>query len=262
MDETGLIIKENQIVVSSSQIAKNFNKRHDKLISEIERKYFELTNEGCVQNGRNPMFFKSVEVNEQERHRAYHIYYMNRDGFSLLVMGFRGKKALEWKLKYIDAFNQMEDNLRKNASNYNLPMTYKEALIELQHQIEENEKLQLDNKIKTQQIKELNPKLNYYDEILKYKGLTKITSIAKDYGMSVAAFNKMLYRLGIQYKRGNIWFLYQKYQDKGYTESKMYKTNNGSNDIRMITKWTQKGRIFLYQTLKKNGIYPVIERDN
>lgn len=130
-------------------------------------------------------------------------------------------------------------------------------------EIEEKEKLVLSNKVKDQQIAELKPKADYCDLILRNKGLSTINAIAKDYGMSGTAMNKKLHELGIQYKQGNIWLLYRKYQDKGYTQSETINItrSNGMEDTTMHTKWTQKGRLFLYELLKNNEIIPIIEKD-
>lgn len=126
----------------------------------------------------------------------------------------------------------------------------------------ERQQLQLSNKMKDQQIAELKPKADYCDVILKNKGLSTVNAIAKDYGMSAATMNKKLHELGVQYKQGNQWFLYYKYQDKGYTQSQTIDItrSDGRPDITMHTKWTQKGRLFLYELLKSNGIIPTIER--
>ena len=99
----------------SLQVAKKFGKRHDKLVTEIERMYSDLIGKGCDQNGGNPLFIKSSYVHSQNK-QTYPMYLMNRDGFSLLVMGFTGKKALEWKLQYIKAFNQMENFIREKST--------------------------------------------------------------------------------------------------------------------------------------------------
>ena len=85
------------------------------MISEIERMYSDLIGKGCVQNGGDPMFIKSSYTHPQNK-QTYPLYLMNRDGFSLLVMGFTGKTALEWKLQYIRAFNQMEKVIREKTT--------------------------------------------------------------------------------------------------------------------------------------------------
>ena len=124
------------------------------------------------------------------------------------------------------------------------------------------ERLKLESKQKDQIIGELKPKADYVDKILQNKSLIKISSIAKDYGMSGRKMNELLHELKIQYKQGEQWLLYANIQDKGYTSSETheYPKKDGTTDVRLLTKWTQKGRIFLYEELKKNGYLPMIER--
>ena len=124
------------------------------------------------------------------------------------------------------------------------------------------ERLKLENKQKDQIIGELKPKADYVDKILQNKSLIKVSAIAKDYGMSAQEMNKLLHELRIQYNQGGQWLLYAKIQDKGYTSSEThsYQKKDGTTDVKLLTKWTQKGRIFLYDELKKNGYLPMIER--
>ena len=137
-----------------------------------------------------------------------------------------------------------------------------EILQKLKQEREEKQQLQIDNKIKSQQIAELKPKADYTDRILQSKGTVIVSAIAKDYGMSGTAFNKLLKSLKVQYRQGEIWLLYTKYQNKGYTHSHTfdYIDKEGLPQTRMQTQWTQKGRLFLYELLKKNGVLPMIER--
>ena len=125
------------------------------------------------------------------------------------------------------------------------------------------ERLKLESKKKDQIIGELKPKADYVDKILQNTSLIKVSSIAKDYGMSAYQMNKLLHDLKIQYKQGDQWLLYANIQDKGYTSSEthVYPKKDGTTDVRLLTKWTQKGRIFLYEELKRNGYLPMIERN-
>lgn len=115
--------------------------------------------------------------------------------------------------------------------------------------------------IAEQRVNELTPKASYYDLVLSNKSLVTITQIAKDYGMSGQAMNHKLHDLGVIYKQGNTWLLYSKYQRTGWTHSEtiMVDKADGTQKAVMHTKWTQKGRLGLYELLKRHGILPLIE---
>lgn len=121
---------------------------------------------------------------------------------------------------------------------------------------------ELDKAVLGQQIAELRPKASYYDLILQCASLLSVTEISKDYGMSAKAFNKKLHELKIQYQQSGVWFLYAEYQDGGYTQTKTqnYCRSDGSQGAKTHMYWTQKGRLFLYERLKAEGILPMIER--
>lgn len=105
MTDIILSTQNGEPVASSRQIAENFGKAHRHVLDAIESIL-----EGMPKIGQTPMFYKTEYTHEQNG-QTYPMYLMNRDGFSLLVMGFTGKAALEWKLKYIQAFNAMEKQL-------------------------------------------------------------------------------------------------------------------------------------------------------
>ena len=143
-----------------------------------------------------------------------------------------------------------------------MPKTYLEALKAFTAEVEKNEMLSLENKIQTQQINELKPKADYTDRILKTTDLMTITQIAKDYGMSAKQFNALLHDYKVQFKQNGQWLLYSQYQSKGYTSSETveFDRSDGTVGVRLNTKWTQKGRLFLYGLLKKHDVVPTIER--
>lgn len=96
-----VFLRNEQALTDSLTVAEMFGKRHDRVLRAIDNLV-----ESLPKNGERRMFiFGRRKADDGQFHR---MYFMNRDGFSLLVMGFTGKKALEWKLKYIDAFNAME----------------------------------------------------------------------------------------------------------------------------------------------------------
>lgn len=114
----------------------------------------------------------------------------------------------------------------------------------------------------SQLIGELKPKADYVDIILENKGLVTISQIAKDYGMSGTKMNALLHTYGVQYFQSGQWLLYSKHHSEGYTHSNTIQITraDGRPDVKMQTKWTQKGRLFIYNLLKEHNIYPVIEQ--
>ena len=130
-NEQLVTIINNQAVVSSREVAKNFGKLHKDVLRNIDDTLTSAQN--CAD-----LFSETTLPDTYGRQQK--AYLMNRDGFTLLAMGFTGPKALQWKLKYIQAFNEMEEQLK---NTFKLPQTYKEALVALVEQVGENEKLQI-----------------------------------------------------------------------------------------------------------------------
>lgn len=100
-------LKNDEAVCSSLQVSEKFGKRHDNVMQSIR---------GLLKNEETHEMFKKSSYIEEQNNQRYPMYLMNRDGFSLLVMGFTGKKALDWKLQYIKAFNQMESFIREKST--------------------------------------------------------------------------------------------------------------------------------------------------
>ena len=169
-----------------------------------------------------------------------------------LAMLENNEKGKQARLYFI----KCEEEYKKKV----LPRTYKEALIGLLQEIEKNEKLELENKKQKQLLVEYEPKVSYYDLVLKSPNLLTITQIAKDYGKSGQWLNKFLNEQGIQYKQSGTWLLYQKYAQMGYTKSETY-IDEETGFSKLNTKWTQKGRLFIYDLMKSNGYLPLIERE-
>lgn len=118
--------------------------------------------------------------------------------------------------------------------------------------------------VQNQQIAEMKPKASYYDVVLNCKDLVAISVIAKDYGWTANHMNQYLHEKGIQFKQGKkIWLLYKEYAEMGLTSTKThtYSGSDGSTHSRSHTYWTQKGRLFIYDLLKKDGILPIMEQE-
>ena len=134
-----------------------------------------------------------------------------------------------------------------------------EALTQLKEERRKRKALELTAAVQKQQIAELSPKASYYDLILQNRNTVPVTQIAKDYGISGRKFNELLHDLGVQYRFRKTWLLYQHYADLGYTQSKTFAID--AEKSVMHTYWTQKGRLFLYDLLKGEGILPLIEQE-
>ena len=191
---------------------------------------------------------------------------VNEYGLYSLVLGSRKPEAKEFK-RWIT--HEVIPSIRKHGA-YMTPATLEEAILNpdfgirlltsLKEEREARKSLELQTAQQRQIIHELQPKATYYDLCLQNKTLLSVTKIAKDYGMSGNALNSLLHELGVQYKQGDVWLLYQKYADKGYTQSKTHVIDSERSAFH--TYWTQSGRLFIYETLKqKKGILPIIERE-
>lgn len=168
-------------------------------------------------------------------------------------------------------FDEVLPSIRKHGA-YMTEDTIKKAMAEpdfiiklateLKKEQEQNKQLTETCSQQQQVIGELKPKADYVDKILKSDSLVTITQIAKDYGMSGQGMNKVLHDLHIIYSCNKQWLLYSQHQAKGYTFSETVDIprEDGTTKVVMNTKWTQKGRLFLYETLKKRNLLPLIER--
>ena len=164
----------------------------------------------------------------------------------MLQRNDKGKQFRQYFIRVEEAWNSPE-------------MIMKRALEIANRKVQE---LETTVAVRDQQISELTPKASYYDVVLSCKDAISTTEIAKDYGKSAKWLNKLLHEKGIQFRQGDIWLLYQKYAEKGYTITKTqtYSGNDGAVHSKLHTYWTQKGRLFIYETLKAAGILPTIER--
>ena len=165
---------------------------------------------------------------------------------SMLQRTEKGKQARQY-------FIQLE-------KDWNSPEKIMARALQIANQ--EIKSLRITNAVQEQQIAELNPKATYYDLVLQCPDLISATEIAKDYGKSAKWLNKILAENKVQFKQSGIWFLYQKYAEKGYTSTKKepFIDSKGVQHTKPHTYWTQKGRLFLYEFLKDLGYLPIVER--
>lgn len=199
----------------------------------------------------------------------YGIYIINESGLYSLILSSKLPKAKEFK-RWVTS--EVLPTIRKHGA-YMTADTLEAAILNpdyliqiltaLKGEQEKRKALEAETAVQKQQIAELQPKASYYDVVLNCKDLLSVTEIAKDYGKSGTWLNKKLHELGVQFKQGKIWLLYQKYAEKGYTSTKThtYPADDGEVHTKVHTYWTQKGRLFIYEQLKGEGILPLIERE-
>lgn len=169
----------------------------------------------------------------------------------------KGKQARRY-------FIECEKKLReKTQSAFVIPGSFSQALMLAAKQQEQIEEQLKQISVMSTEIVEMKKKTDYLEIILNSKETVTITQIAQDYGMTAKSFNRLLEELKIQRKVNGQWILYSPYITQGYVHSKsvpiMHK--DGSRDSVLNTEWRQKGRIFLYEKLKKAGVLPLIERN-
>ena len=189
---------------------------------------------------------------------------INESGLYSLILSSKLPKAKEFK-RWVTS--EVLPAIRKHGvyavdEVLNNPDMLIAALTELKTERAKRAELEAENAIQKQQLIELNPKATYYDLVLQCKDLISTTQIAKDYGKSAMWLNKLLAENKIQFKQSDIWILYKKYAEQGYTQTKTdpYIGKDGKTHTRPRTCWTQKGRLFIYDFLKSLGILPIVER--
>ena len=250
---TDLIIKKE--TMTSLEIAEVTGRNH----KDVMRSIREMEDAWAKVNGRK---FALVEYKDAKGEMRP-CYSLNKTECLYIATKFndeaRAKLVLRW-----------EELETKERNQYQVPQSFAEALMLAAKQQEQIEEQQRQLEANSKEIVELNgaiaemePKVTYVDMILASKETVTTTQIAQDYGQSAKAFNVLLRNFGVQHKVGGQWVLYAKHLPFGYVQSDTFPIvhKNGTNGTVMHTKWTQKGRLFLYEELKKHNIIPLIEQN-
>ena len=240
MTDIILSTQNGEPVASSRQIADNFEKRHDHVMRDIDTIKKDVPNFG-------EMFFETETPDTYGRPQR--TYLMNRDGFSLLVMGFTGKAALEWKLKYIAAFNTMEKKL--DANHYMTPAALREAIlnpdtvIQLCQQIkaerEKSARLTAENAKLTAANEIMQPKADYFDQQAAANQLTGLNETADALRIPRRTFVAWLVERKYLYRTPYNKLVPNAEKNDGLFQPKEY-TSNGAPLNGTQTMVTPKGR--------------------
>ena len=254
-------VQDGENLVNSRQVAYRFNKNHKDVLRNVDE---IIKAQNCAVT---PMFHESTY--NAGTGKPYKMYHMNRDGFSLLAMGFTGKKALQWKLKFIAAFNEMEAKLKEQARPYadNTPKTYLESLKQLIVAVERNEQLEAEHKVlvtENAHVKTLNqelvPKAQALDVLTNSDSFFTVDEVSKMIAFEHMGQHKLfafLRKVGVLI---DSYTPYQRYVnarfvkafERSYTDRKTGVKSNYSQ-----IKFSQKGINYIIRLLLQNGYLPL-----
>ena len=220
----------------------------------------------CFNNNTGSKYIIRESSYKDAKGEDRNMYELNKKACLLLSSGY----DVNLRAKIIDRWEELEIKARTNMitlPNFTDPaeaaMAWAKEYKEKKVLAIENKKLEEENIQLAAENQELKHDKNYLDLIMRSKALLTISQIAQDYGMSGKALNKKLADMGIQYSINGQWILYAKYKDCGYVSSRSIDITraDGRPDVVLHTEWTQAGRKFLYEELKKVGVLPMLERN-
>ena len=253
----------------------NFNNKEIRTLAIEGEPYFVGKDVADILGYQNGSRDINRHVDEEDRHKEMifdgnqykETITINESGLYSLILSSKLPKAKEFK-HWVTS--EVLPTIRKHGAYMTdqkaaAIVTDKNALADLLQQAAYQLK-EKDVKIErlTAELEVSSKKATYLDLIVETKDGMTATQVAQDYGLSAKKFNALLHALGVQRKVNEQWILYAKYQGKGYIASKTftYTDSTGKNHAKINTVWTQKGRLFLYELLKANGILPLIERED
>lgn len=229
----GLVMIKTGMTIESREVAKMIGKQHKELLRDIRKYLSDISTSAELRS--SDFFIESFYKDKKGEERL--CYLLTKRGCEFVANKMTGKKGNLFTASYITKFNQMEQ--AQPVEQYQIPQTYSDAL-----------RLAADQQ---DQLEKQKPIVEYTKIMLLNPGLETTTVIAKNYGMGAKKFNGLLHELGIQYRQSGTWYLYAKYQDKGYThiEPFDYVDNDGQKNIKNTMKCKAGGNV----SLKNRQLY-------
>ncbi len=263
MEKLQVIEKNGERVLLTSQLAESYGTTAKVISNNFTRnqeRYMEGKHFYCLEGEVKREFCNRHQI--EDGSKATKLYLWTEKGALLHAKSLGTDKAWEVYDYLVESyFNKKIDKIDLANAILN-PDTIIQLATALKEEQSKSKLLETTVKVQEQQIAELQPKASYYDIVLNCKDLVSTSVIAKDFGKSAVWLNNYLHENGIQYKQGKIWLLYQKYAEQGYTNTKTVPVAgpNGKIYSKVHTYWTQKGRLFIYNMLKADGILPKAEQ--
>lgn len=239
MNEPQLLTFQGEPALDSREVAKMIGKLHKNLMRDIHRYINDLTTSSKL----SPLDFFIGSNYKDAKGEIRDCYLLTKMGCEFVANKMTGKKGTLFTAQYVSLFNEYQASLKKPDS-YTIDDPVKRA----ERWIEERKAYEA-----------LVPKGQYFDSQMRNPGTMTVTEIAKDYGMTATKLNRLLHEFGVQFKQGKHWVLYHKYDGKGYTQYEPFAYNDNKG-VHNNLKWAQRGRKFIYDTLKGHGILPVLEQ--
>lgn len=245
--------ESNQVLTNSLLVSDKFGKNHKHVLESIR----ELVR-GCAEKSADPMFAESTYINTQNG-QEYPMFVMNRDGFTLLAMGFTGEKALQFKLEYINAFNKMEETIKNGG--FNVPKSFREALLLAaeQQEVIENQQKQIEEK--NAKIEADKPKVLFSEAVSASNKSILVRELAKlitqnGYQIGEKQLYERLRKAGYLCSSGESYNQpTQTYMNMGLFHLK--KTSvicDGESKVYTVTKVTPKGQIYFINKFLGKGM--------
>lgn len=246
--------ESNQVLTNSLLVAEKFGKEHQHVLRDVRN----LINGGVSKIGDTPAFAEATYIHPQNG-QEYPMFIMNRDGFTLLAMGFTGEKALQFKLEYINAFNKMEETIKNGG--FNVPKSFREALLLAaeQQEVIENQQKQIEEK--NAKIEADKPKVLFSEAVSASNKSILVRELAKlitqnGYQIGEKQLYERLRKAGYLCSSGESYNQpTQTYMNMGLFHLK--KTSvicDGESKVYTVTKVTPKGQIYFINKFLGRGM--------